>query len=92
MSEFKIKNQNKQEVLKPISLIRKEFKDNLANLINTCNLPAFIIVPILDEFLIQMQTIEQQQYQMDVAAYHRKLAEQEEQKESMENVTENNNK
>lgn len=55
---------------KPITIIRDELKTSFANLINAnTNLPAFIIVDILESLLRELKTIEQSQLQNDKLIY-----------------------
>lgn len=56
---------------KPITLIREEFKSKLANDINNSGLPAFIIEPILHDFLNEIRILCQRQYEMDKEEYEK---------------------
>ena len=60
---------------KPSTIIYEEFKQNLANLINTSGLPAFIIEPVLRDYLSEVKAMAQRQYQMDKAEYEKALQE-----------------
>lgn len=60
---------------KPSTIIYEEFKQNLANLINTSGLPAFIIEPVLRDYLSEVKAMAQRQYQMDKAEYDKALQE-----------------
>lgn len=60
---------------KPSTIIYEEFKQNLANLINTSGLPAFIIEPVLRDYLSEVKAMAQRQYQMDKAEYDKVLLE-----------------
>lgn len=40
----------------------RKFRDDLVNLVNNSNLPAFIIKPIVQELLQQIGALEEQQY------------------------------
>ena len=60
---------------KPSTIIYEEFKQNLANLINTSGLPAFIIEPVLRDYLSEVKAMAQRQYQMDKAEYDKALLE-----------------
>jgi hypothetical protein len=61
---------------KPSTIIYEEFKQDLANLINNSGLPAFIIEPVLRDYLIEIKTLAQKQYQADKAEYEKSLANQ----------------
>lgn len=54
---------------KPATLLHREFKDNLVKIINESNLPAFVLVPLLEQALAEVKDIEQKQYEADKAAY-----------------------
>ena len=60
---------------KPSTIIYEEFKQDLANLINTSGLPAFIIEPVLRDYLSEIRALAQRQYQMDKAEYEKALQE-----------------
>ena len=61
---------------KPSTIIYEEFKQDLANLINNSGLPAFVIEPVLQNYLNETRTIMQRQYQADKAEYEKFLAEE----------------
>lgn len=54
---------------KPITVIKKEFEDKLAQEINQCGLPPFILRPIFQDVLNQLINLENQQLQNDMAQY-----------------------
>ena len=54
---------------KPISVIYEEFKNELASLINNSGLPAFVIEPILNDYLNEIKIIKERQYQTEKARY-----------------------
>lgn len=62
---------------KPSTIVYEEFKQNLANLINNCGLPAFIIEPVLQNYLNEMRMVMHRQYQSDLAEYQNSLKEEE---------------
>lgn len=51
---------------KPITVARKEFLDNLVELINTSKLPAFMIVDVFESTLPALRTQAEQQYLADL--------------------------
>ena len=61
---------------KPSTLVYEEFKQDLANLINNSGLPAFIIEPVLQNFLNETRMVMQRQYQADKAEYEKSLADE----------------
>lgn len=61
---------------KPSTIIYEEFKQELANLINNSGLPAFIIEPVLRDYLNEVGLMVQRQYMADKAAYEKALAEE----------------
>jgi hypothetical protein len=60
---------------KPSTVIYEEFKQDLANLINKSGLPAFVIEPVLQNYLNETRTVAQRQYQADKTAYENSLSE-----------------
>jgi hypothetical protein len=58
---------------KPTTIVYEEFKQDLANLINNSGLPAFIIEPVLRDYLNETRAIMQRQYQLDKAEYEKSL-------------------
>ena len=58
---------------KPITLVRSEFIDKMANLINQSGLPSFIIEPILQNFLNETRIDVQRQIEIDKAQYENEL-------------------
>ena len=65
-------------IVKPITLIRQEFVDTLVEEINNCQLPMFVIEPILQDLLDQVKVMVQKQYEADKAQYEAQLKEVEE--------------
>lgn len=54
---------------KPITIIREELKNNIVELINNSNLPAFIVGDIVEKILFECRKLEQQQYEQDKKNY-----------------------
>lgn len=50
---------------KPATLLQREFQKKIVDAINESGLPAFVLVPILEQALAEVQRIEEQQYQED---------------------------
>ena len=64
-----------KEISKPVILLREEFSNNLANLINLSELPLYIIEPILANTLNEVRAVLQAQYTREVQVYNRALEE-----------------
>lgn len=62
-----------KNIVKPITLIRQEFVDTLVEEINNCQLPMFVIEPILQDLLDQVKVMVQKQYEADKAQYEAQL-------------------
>ena len=62
-----------KNIVKPITLIRQEFVDTLVEEINNCQLPMFVIEPILQDLLDQVRVAAQKQYEADKAQYEAQL-------------------
>ena len=67
-----------KNIVKPITLIRQEFVDTLVEEINNCQLPMFVIEPILQDLLDQVKVMVQKQYEADKAEYEAQLKNTEE--------------
>lgn len=67
-----------KNIVKPITLIRQEFVDTLVEEINNCQLPMFVIEPILQDLLDQVKVAVKKQYETDKARYEAQLNEAEE--------------
>jgi hypothetical protein len=52
---------------KPITVIYEDFKQGLASLINDSGLPAFMIEPILRDYLEEVRRVASQQYRQALA-------------------------
>lgn len=62
----------KEKIEKPITVIRQEFIDAISNNINNCNLPLFVIEPILRDIYLEVKSLSQKQYEIEKAEYERK--------------------
>jgi hypothetical protein len=58
-----------KEIKKPLTVVREEFKQQLADLINNSGLYAFMVEPILEEFVMESKRAIQLQYQQDKQRY-----------------------
>ena len=54
---------------KPVTLLRQELIDNIANIINSSGLPPVIVVPILKDMLSESQAALQRQYIYEKSQY-----------------------
>ena len=54
---------------KPTTMRHREFKTDLISLINESGLPAFVLVPVMEQALSELKAIEEQQYLADKAQY-----------------------
>ena len=66
---------------KPITIVREETKEQIAAIINNSGLPAFVIEPILQEFLIEVRNVAIRQYEYDKQQYNDFLKSKEEKKD-----------
>lgn len=64
------------EITKPITVVRQEFIERLVDDINSCNLPMFVIEPILQDMLNMVRSAAQKQYEAEKAQYEAQLKEQ----------------
>lgn len=60
---------------KPTTIVRQEFIDNLKNLINNSELPAFVIEPVLRDFLEEVKMVVKKQYEIDKSYYEKIISE-----------------
>lgn len=58
---------------KPTSMLQREFKDKIVSAINESGLPAFVLAPVLELALSEVNDIAQKQYEADKAAYEEEL-------------------
>lgn len=64
------------EITKPMSVIRQEFIEQLVNDVNNCQLPLFVIEPILQDLLSMVKSAAQKQYEAEKAQYEQQLLKQ----------------
>lgn len=62
-----------EKIIKPISVVRQEFIDRLIDDVNNCDLPLFVIEPILQDMLASVRAASQQQYEEEKAQYEKRL-------------------
>lgn len=63
-------------VAKPMSLATSDFETVLANVINNCGLPPFIIEMVLKNVYLEVKALSQKQYEREREQYERELEEQ----------------
>lgn len=61
------------KIQKPLTIVCEEFKNDLKNLINDSQLPAFIIEPILRDTYNKVKVAEQTQLENDKKRYQELL-------------------
>lgn len=66
-----------ENIMKPATIMRQEFIEDITALINGSNLPAFIIEPILKDLYLETKASAEIQYKKDKEHYEKALAEQE---------------
>lgn len=64
------------EIVKPISVVRQEFIEQLVNDVNNCQLPLFVIEPILQDMLNMVKSAAKAQYEAEKTQYEAQLKEQ----------------
>lgn len=60
-------------IVKPITVARQEFAEKLINEVNECQLPMFVIEPILQDLLNAVKSAARKQYEADKAQYEQQL-------------------
>lgn len=60
-------------IKKPLSVVRQEFIEQLVNDVNNCELPLFVVEPILQDLLNMVKSAAQQQYETERAQYEQQL-------------------
>lgn len=67
--------ENKNQIIKPFGLIRKETQDTIVNTINESGLPLSVAMYILKDIMGQISVAVAQQENAEIAEYEAKLAE-----------------
>ena len=65
----------KNQINKPITVIREEVIDSITSVINNSMLPAFVIENILRDMHLEAKAVAQKQYEIDRQRYEEALAE-----------------
>lgn len=58
-----------EKLLKPITVRREEFIEQLTNLINNSGLPFFAVESVMRNTINEVATLSKQQYEMDLKRY-----------------------
>ena len=66
-----------ENFVKPMSVVRQEFIDKLVNDVNNCQLPLFVIEPILQDMLNVVKSAAQKQYETEKMQYEQQLKQNE---------------
>lgn len=69
-----------KEINKSILILREEFASNLINLINTSNVPLYVIEPVLANIVNEINKAIQDQYNRELEAYNNAVKEAEDEK------------
>lgn len=65
-----------ENLTKPMSVVRQEFIEKLVYDVNNCQLPLFVIEPILQDVLNAVKSAAQKQYETEKAQYEQQLSNQ----------------
>lgn len=65
------------KIEKPIILKLKEFEEETIKLINSSEIPAFILKPTFEKILSQLQMIEQEELESETKKYNEQLQKKE---------------
>lgn len=60
---------------KPSSIRYREFLDNIISAINNSGLPAFVMIPAVQNVLSELQTLSAQQFKEDTIAWNKQQEE-----------------
>ena len=63
-----------EKIMKPMSVARQDFIEQLVNDVNNCGLPMFVIEPILQDLLSMVKASVQQQYEVEKEQYEKQMA------------------
>ena len=63
----------KNQINKPITIIKEEVVNDIANVINNSMLPAFVIENILKDMYLEAKAMAQRQYEIDKERYEESL-------------------
>lgn len=66
---------NKNDITKPFSVLRRELQETIVNAINSSNMPLSVSMYILKDIMEQVSVAVAQQESAEIAEYEAKLAE-----------------
>ena len=66
---------NKNDITKPFSVLRRELQETIVNAINSSNIPLSVSMYILKDIMEQISVAVAQQEKTEIAEYEAKLAE-----------------
>lgn len=66
---------NKNDITKPFSVLRRELQETIVNAINSSNIPLSVSMYILKDIMEQVSVAVAQQENAEIAEYEAKLAE-----------------
>lgn len=66
---------NKNDITKPFSVLRRELQETIVNAINSSNIPLSVSMYILKDIMGQISVAVAQQENAEIAEYEAKLAE-----------------
>ena len=70
---------NKNDITKPFSVLRRELQETIVNAINSSNMPLSVSMYILKDIMEQVSVAVAQQESAEIAEYEAKLAESDKQ-------------
>lgn len=70
---------NKNDITKPFSVLRRELQETIVNAINSSNMPLSVSMYILKDIMEQISIAVAQQENAEIAEYEAKLAESDKQ-------------
>ena len=65
---------------KPFSIVYKEFKEGLSNLINNSNIHPSVVESVLQNYLYEISEVAKNQYNIEKMQYEKSLLEKEDEK------------
>lgn len=65
--------ENRNNINKPVSVVRYEFIEDLTALINGSNLPAFVVESILKDMYLEAKAATKKQYEIEKEMYEKSL-------------------
>lgn len=60
---------------KPITVARQEFAENMVNVINSSELPAFVMLEVIRNCMAELSALADKQYRIEKEQYEKELEE-----------------